>query len=438
LNRRSGSQGPARDTKKRGRVDPTPFLPRLLDRLVSETGPLLRTTTYGYDARGQLTRVTDPNANTTFYVYGPRGQQTKTTDAESGVIDFTYDADLRVTSLRDPVGNTTTWAYDSAGRIATRTDPLGTITYGFDAADRLTQITDRRGWLREFAYDAADRLTSETWACPATPTSPPCFGSGRTITDTYNDANELTGVSDPDSTYAFTYTPAGLLDTIDNAGTPNVPKVVLDYAYDLAGRLTRRDDAWQGMSPSLQGYAIYSYDNANRLTRIEAGTRNAGDTADVPSKRIDFAYNRRGQTTDLDRSRLSGGTVTLVTQADYVYAGARKDDSSPRRFAACCCQTLVPKGVPRFTDRRNACNSASVSGPFTKSTHFDPRGTGHVSRGTLRLFWTLPEAGPPPIFGLPHEIGTQRIPFDVATKANARTRAATCSRASSSTFSNAA
>lgn len=65
--------------------------------------------------------------------------------------------------------------------------------------------------------------------------------------------------------------------------------------------------------------------------------------------------------------------------------GSRNDDSNPRRFAVFCCQRIVPNGAPRFTDRLNAFNSASVSASFTQSIHFRPRGTGQSSRVILRL-----------------------------------------------------
>ena len=39
-------------------------------------------------------------------------------------------------------GDTTTWTYDSFGRVRTKTDESGyTLTFDYDALDRLTKIT---------------------------------------------------------------------------------------------------------------------------------------------------------------------------------------------------------------------------------------------------------------------------------------------------------
>lgn len=238
----------------------------------------------------------DPNNNGTTYQYNVRGLLDKVIDATNKTTTFVYDLERRQTEVQDANGNVTTFVYDAIGQVTNRKDPLGTVTYTYDKASNLTSITDRRGCRRDFLYDAADRLTTETWvACTASP--------ARTITYTYDNADRLTGATDPSSKHALNYTPSGLLKSVNNTGTPNVPSVTVTYTYDAASRRTRVDDSQGGVTTS-------TYDNADRLTTITQGTGAA-------AKRVDFQYNKRDQITTM--TRYQGPLNTLVTQAALLY-----------------------------------------------------------------------------------------------------------------------
>jgi YD repeat-containing protein len=250
--------------------------------------------------------VIDPNLNVTRYAYDPLGRLISTSETD-GVVEngserqlvtaFTYDREDRTRTVRDASGNTTGFLYDALGRVTQETDPLGRLTKNaYDAASNLRSITDRRGWAREFRYDLADRLTSELWA------KPNASGTGsvtvRTLSYAYNDANQLKSAFDPGSKLAFTYDNAGRVKTVDNAGTPLVPNVVLTSSYDVAGRRTRLENRMPGAPASTPaaataGFVSYAYDAAGRMTRIQDGTFVGGD--DVLKKRVHFSYNKRDQ-----------------------------------------------------------------------------------------------------------------------------------------------
>ncbi len=53
----------------------------------------------------------------------------------------------------------------------------------------------------------------------------------------------LTSASDPDASYAYGYDAAGRLTSVDNAGTPGVPHVVLSYGYDTVNNRTSLTDS---------------------------------------------------------------------------------------------------------------------------------------------------------------------------------------------------
>ena len=272
-----------------------------LGRPTSVTDALGHATTTGYDLVGNLTSVTDALGHATTATYDARNRVlTQTRPAGGGTTSYDYDQHNRLTSLTDPVSNVTSWAYDDADRMTVETDPRGKLTTStYDLVANLTGRTDRNGRLRTFGYDADDRPATEAWM--------PSGGGTplRSITTTYDGAGRVTGITDPDSTYAYTYDNADRVKTVSNAGTPGMPYVLFTSNYDAGGRRYNRIDNHNGTTG-------YIYDIRDQLTTVrESGTG-------ISSKRADFAYDAAGRRTTLTRytSLAPVGTV-LVTSYDY-------------------------------------------------------------------------------------------------------------------------
>ena len=79
-----------------------------------------------------------------------------------------YDAQGRVTSMVDLNNITSTFAYNAAGDLITVANPAGSTTYGYDALGRVTSVTDPLGKVTTYAYDNLDRMTSITLPKPST------------------------------------------------------------------------------------------------------------------------------------------------------------------------------------------------------------------------------------------------------------------------------
>ena len=122
---------------------------------VSDTinGAVGATTSYQYDAFDRMTRIATS---------GPSAAEKR--------VDLAYDLNSRLTTLAqssDLAGATlvavSRYAYDSVGRPAeiahesAAGDPLQNFTYLYDAASRITQITDGAN-VANFSYDARDQL----------------------------------------------------------------------------------------------------------------------------------------------------------------------------------------------------------------------------------------------------------------------------------------
>ncbi|MGK7874026.1 MAG: RHS repeat-associated core domain-containing protein [Xenococcaceae cyanobacterium] len=256
-----------------------------------------------YDKVGNVIAQTDANGHTTSFTYDALNRQTVVTDVLNGTTITAYDDLGNIVAVTDSVGNTTTFAYDARNRLISETNELGATRYAvYDGVGNQIATTDRNGRLTSFTYDALNRQTQENWLDESS-------NIIRTITSTYDAANQLTAVTDPDSTYSFGYDVNGRLITVDNAGTTGVPNVVLTYAYDNDGNLISVSDTIDGLAG---GNTAYTYDELDRVTQI---TQTGDDVAD---KRVDFTYDVIGQLESLNRYADLDGTQ-LVVGSNYTY-----------------------------------------------------------------------------------------------------------------------
>ena len=191
-----------------------------------------------------------------------------------------------------------------SSRLITETDPLGSrIQYTYDANDNVLQKVDRLGRVTRFQYDELDRVISEVWINADQATV------ANTITYVYDDIGRLVSVADAYSSLAFTHDDRDRLKTVDNAGTPDAPHVLLTYTYDTAGNVLSVADTIEGFAGAITSY---DYDALNRVIQTLQSGNNTSD------KRVDFAYNPLGQFVAIDRfSDLQGTQLVVGTTYSY-------------------------------------------------------------------------------------------------------------------------
>ena len=112
---------------------------------------------------GDLQSVTNAVGKTVTYgKYNSHGQVLQSTDANGVVTTNTYDLRQRLLSTTT-AGETTSYSYDAAGQLATVTLPnRSVLTYTYDAAYRLTQVVDAAG--NKVVYtldDAGNRIAQQ-------------------------------------------------------------------------------------------------------------------------------------------------------------------------------------------------------------------------------------------------------------------------------------
>lgn len=176
------------------------------------------TTTYTYDANGNVLSATDPDLHTTWDDYDALNRVVKTVSADgSGPNDThyatitTYDAVGNVTSVTDPDGNVTSYVYDRLNRQIETIDPLHNTSFDvYDLDSNIIQATDADGRTTQYAYNPLNQQVEEDWLAGA-----PAGGSGsvcHTIDTYYNAAGQVVGVTESDTqnasnatSYEYTY-----------------------------------------------------------------------------------------------------------------------------------------------------------------------------------------------------------------------------------------
>jgi YD repeat-containing protein len=154
---------------------------RLYQKVVdSGTGGLALTTTYDYEAWGDLKSVVDPRGNTTAYTVERYGNVTEI-DAPSSlgyVTKFTHDANLNVifkyvknidwdgTWLSSPEWWMTAYTYTMMDKISSVTEDVTdtehrNTSFGYDENDNLSQVI-RDGRETRMVYDERDLLFERT------------------------------------------------------------------------------------------------------------------------------------------------------------------------------------------------------------------------------------------------------------------------------------
>ena len=302
------------------------------------TDPLGNNSTRFTDSAGRLLSLTNPLGNLTRYDYDRLNRLTKVTDPLGGPTLFGYDPNGNLLSVTDARNNPTTYTYNNMDRLATRIDPLLTSeSYVYDGHGNLTQFTDRRGKVTAFTYDSLNRRTfagfgktvrgnNTTYESTVTYT----YDAGNrlrqlvdsvsgTITLTYDNLDRLTQETTPQGTVNYTYDTAGRRTSMTVAGQPTIT-----YTYDNANRLTQMS---QGSSTVTMAYDAagrrtvvtlpngvveeYTYDIASRLTGItyKQGATTLGN--------LTYTYDAAGNRTQIGGSWARTGLPQAVTSATY-------------------------------------------------------------------------------------------------------------------------
>lgn len=212
-----------------------------LSRLASQTGAQNQSTTFTYDADGNLTGVADPLAHSNASTIDALGRTVSMVDALNKSSTLTYDVQDNLTAAVDARGVATGYAYNAFNDLLAIYSPdRGTFTMSVDAHGNTLQTTDPRGVVGTVSYDDLDRPTSISWDSSSVSPGAGFDGAARSVSYTWdictNGIGKLCSKTDWTGTTGYSYDLWGRL--VGEAFTPAGESFTLatGYSFDAYGR----------------------------------------------------------------------------------------------------------------------------------------------------------------------------------------------------------
>lgn len=391
-------------------------------RPLSETNELADTTTLGYDGNGNVLTDVEANGHETSYVYTSGNQLSSATsglNASSGACDpsnqcpetqYAYDASGNQLSVVDPLQNTTSYGYDADNQMTTMTDSSTNITkYSYDGDGNLASVTDPLKHTTTYGYDAVNQQTSETQGLDGSSGTPACdsgdtcpqaaygydlVGHQTAITQGLNssgscpagticprtattyDKNNLVSTTTSGLQYD---TATGVYDCLSNTTCPKT-----SYTYDNEGNVTKVTKPISGSTTSAVTNSYYgdgslhtTTDPLGNVTTYNYDPNGNLETKIEPLGTISYGYDNANELQTLGYQNASGNNAPATLNVTYVY------DSVGNRKSMTTGSTSVYYG---YTNDEQPClvSTTSISGCTGGSATFayGYNADGNVSKRT--------------------------------------------------------
>lgn len=356
-------------TDPNGTVSAYTYHPRgwLLSLTQTSVSGDVRTTTYEYDAVGQILKTTLPDGLEHNYVYDAAHDLREVSDNLGNKIEYLYDnkgnrtheqvldpdgslVRSTITSydhrnfinainnggsvtqlLNDAVGNmgsqtdpnanpSTSHQYDALDRLSNTVDALtNTSSFAYNVADQLTQVTATNGSVTEYEYDDLGNKTKEISADRGTTLyTYDSVGNLVSMTDArgitasyeYDALNRVIGIRYPSESENLTYQ----YDCPQRVGVGRLCAIYASnrlrlYAYDAWGNITKERRFERDSNGEFIGRyeTQYLYDAANRISRII-----------YPSGRIlRYTRDQIGRVVKVHTKEAQGDVQTLISNRTY-------------------------------------------------------------------------------------------------------------------------
>ncbi|SOD24121.1 RHS repeat-associated core domain-containing protein [Variovorax sp. YR752] len=225
-----------------------------INRLSGRTEGANQSSTFGYDANGELTRSTNGLNQSTQYGLDSLRRVKTVTDAASASATLKYNALDAVTEAKDFKGVATAYTRDAQGNATVEASAdTGTASTQYDNLGLPSQITDALGQATTITRDALGRPIGLV------------FADGKTTTLRYdltaNSKGYLSEIVDRSGTTEYTRDTFGRV-TLKKQTLANGSVQQVSYAYNPNGTLASIG------YPSGGGVLTHTYDSTGRLTGL--------------------------------------------------------------------------------------------------------------------------------------------------------------------------
>ncbi|MFN0062653.1 MAG: RHS repeat domain-containing protein, partial [Myxococcaceae bacterium] len=282
----------------------------LANRLLTETNPLTRVTTYTYDAAGNRQTKLDANGRTTTYVYDENRRLLETRFFDGTQYTFAYDTRGNRTLERSP-SHERALSYDELGRVSSVNDvTLGrTLQYAYDASGNRTRLQNG-SLVYTYAYDGEGRLSAAN-------------GPGGSVQLSYDALSRRRVLSRSNGVNThYSYDAVGQVqDVVHERGQA----VLARFAYTYSdGNRTSKTNA----SGDVEAYG---YDSDRRLIQVNYGT----------DRVVSYSLSGIGNRSSMDDVRTVAGQTYSTS---YTYNGFNQLLSSNASCTGTGCPARVVTG----------------------------------------------------------------------------------------------
>ena len=207
------------------------------------------------------------------YTYNSQHLPLTAVDASGQTNRFAYNTYGQITAITNALSQGTTFNYDSAGRLLSIVGPtnIAVASFGYDAFDRVSAVTNSDGYYIHVAYDAFDRPVTNTYPDGSTETilykylDPQTYvdRAGRVTQFTYDSLRHLTRINEATNWNTYLdWCACGSLESItDPLGQ------MTQWLYDIQGRVTSEQYADESA-------VKYGYENTTSRVKTFTNERN--------------------------------------------------------------------------------------------------------------------------------------------------------------------
>ena len=291
-------------------------------RVIAVTNANNETIQLAYDPASDITSLVDGLSHTTSWQYNQFGWLTNKVDGLArNAFRYSYNANGWITNRWTPEKGNTGYTFDNMDNLKSIVYPQLTITYTYDALNRLTNMLDAVG-PTTFGYTAAGFLASEAgpWISntvaytysqqlqTALTLSQP--GGSCSQSYGYDSMWRMTNITSPAGAFAYSYNFQPVSTLISGISLPN--GATITNSYNTLARLTQTtlNNHW---GHTLDGYS-HQYDSLGLRTNI---VRNLGLT----SSSVNVGFDNIGQLTGW-LAKETNGTPRMNEQLNFSYDAA--------------------------------------------------------------------------------------------------------------------